>query len=1256
MAIVQAQIRWSANVAELKANISEGIGVVDAMKSSVDRVVSSLSGNGLFQAANKVTAAIIELGDTTKLTASEQERANALLDKAIEKYQAMGMVVPPAMQSVADSLKPPVDLLDQLGNAFEHPIDAAKALGASVQEHVISVLGPELGPAVEIAVGALAALGTALFEAGEKATETGASLEKLSMVSGAPVEGLSDLRFALDATGNAGLDLDRTMFMFQQRMETSAPKVAAGLALIGLSVKDLQGLSEDQQMLKLSDAFRASEGSVNLAAAAFQIFGKQGREILPSLLQPLADLTEKSQALGNTWSAVDAKAAHEFELAQAELGATTASTWSQIGREVMPVTSELVMAYLHLKEQIAEDVQWIITFGGTLTELEGWLGRNALAAETAAAKQDVINKAISEGADPTIKFGDAVKYVNEQYEKNKPAEQQAEDAAAAWLKSLSDDMKKTIDANAAHAYLIEGLARMGIAFGTTKEEIDDANKAHDKGVAAAAAHAKALDAIRDSLEGDSQKEKDNIDVLDRMSKQEITNIDTINRMADALAKLHAKHIQLPPDLEAWRQANLHTLPSVSSTTLAIGTLSDRLPGLNQHLDETITAFDDVAENGAPLISFSNQFAGGISIAGDQVTTFVGNLATLPKVAAQATQAIKDATAETQSFGDVLGGQLTTQLEKLPGVFAAAFDTNGGIGKALQQEAKQLGQLFGKDLTANIQASIAEGGNGISTGTLVSAGGLGLTAGIGIAAEGDTTTTASKIGQLAAESATAAAAAAAAVATGVIATEASMITVAATVGAVTMGVGLAAVGVYLLYEHLKGASDEEKAARQAYSDWQDQVDKTFTSIGSAADIAAAGNDKIAQSTEMVKEAYLALGIDGSLAAKDVGIALDATHNSAANVKTVTDAMSAAITAYTKLLPLAQQGEKDLNTNLLTLKSITPQVAAGLQAVYNAKNIGDYVNATTSLNALIKQQATDATNVDSAMQKYGLSWTNLGADAKSAHIDTISQGLITDFTSLQAAGMSAADIIGNGMADASGKIAGMAPAIQSFVTDAMKAGVEVPDGMKPIIQSAIDQGLILDANGKKITDITQTGLTFGQTMTQGFQSVTDAINKLSTVLSGGLTGGFNAATNAANSLTDAAKNAAAATQDAANMHIPAPSDAQTGGGNPQDPSQQFAGGGIVQYKAAGGNILPFPFVPHGTDTVPAMLTPGERVLNLAQTRAYNQSGSGDLTALHRELQGLRADLADQAERAAATQILQTRTLPRQIRAAIQLAGAA
>ena len=61
------------------------------------------------------------------------------------------------------------------------------------------------------------------------------------------------------------------------------------------------------------------------------------------------------------------------------------------------------------------------------------------------------------------------------------------------------------------------------------------------------------------------------------------------------------------------------------------------------------------------------------------------------------------------------------------------------------------------------------------------------------------------------------------------------------------------------------------------------------------------------------------------------------------------------------------------------------------------------------------------------------------------------------------------------------------------------------------------------------------------------------------------------------------------------------------------REFAAGGLVKplYLAGG-------WTPKGTDTVPAMLTPGERVLTVAQNRAYERGTVAPLPASVRPLQ--------------------------------------
>jgi hypothetical protein len=77
--------------------------------------------------------------------------------------------------------------------------------------------------------------------------------------------------------------------------------------------------------------------------------------------------------------------------------------------------------------------------------------------------------------------------------------------------------------------------------------------------------------------------------------------------------------------------------------------------------------------------------------------------------------------------------------------------------------------------------------------------------------------------------------------------------------------------------------------------------------------------------------------------------------------------------------------------------------------------------------------------------------------------------------------------------------------------------------------------------------------------------------------------------------------------------------------------------VQHFAGGGNVLPFK--PRGTDTVPAMLTPGETVRTAKQETALDTG------------QAMLAEKLDELNRRMAER---DRSLPKMIRDAILLAS--
>lgn len=83
-------VRWADNTETLRANLQRGTTQLEATRSSVDKLVKAFTGENLIAAAHKWAVAIEQIGGAAKLSAAEQQRANAIFEKAAEKLQLMG--------------------------------------------------------------------------------------------------------------------------------------------------------------------------------------------------------------------------------------------------------------------------------------------------------------------------------------------------------------------------------------------------------------------------------------------------------------------------------------------------------------------------------------------------------------------------------------------------------------------------------------------------------------------------------------------------------------------------------------------------------------------------------------------------------------------------------------------------------------------------------------------------------------------------------------------------------------------------------------------------------------------------------------------------------------------------------------------------------------------------------------------------------------------------------------------------------------
>lgn len=116
----------------------------------------------------------------------------------------------------------------------------------------------------------------------------------------------------------------------------------------------------------------------------------------------------------------------------------------------------------------------------------------------------------------------------------------------------------------------------------------------------------------------------------------------------------------------------------------------------------------------------------------------------------------------------------------------------------------------------------------------------------------------------------------------------------------------------------------------------------------------------------------------------------------------------------------------------------------------KGAGASKAAIDKINLAFIEQKQEVEKLQKAVDKYGLTWRNLGQDIKSVEIGKIADDLVDDFDRLIAKGY-----------DERAVIQGMSKDINQFVIDAVNAGTGIPPAMEPIIRKLIEVGGLTDA---------------------------------------------------------------------------------------------------------------------------------------------------------------------------------------------------
>jgi len=267
---------------------------------------------------------------------------------------------------------------------------------------------------------------------------------------------------------------------------------------------------------------------------------------------------------------------------------------------------------------------------------------------------------------------------------------------------------------------------------------------------------------------------------------------------------------------------------------------------------------------------------------------------------------------------------------------------------------------------------------------------------------------------------------------------------------------------------------------------------------AAEAAAKLKKEITDSTAKFKNMYPAIK-DIEAAATAMGVAVNFDIDEEWELKLLNEQMK-----------IFEERLTEVNDELSTLLDEANELGIGLpmsiqNSILQMSELGLLTEDTAKkFHALLWEGEVDWKKMKEAADRYGIAEGALGKGFQQSKINATAAQIINDF-----------DLLTRGGTDVGTVLSGMAKQISQVVQDSIQFGTTIPENMKPWIEELARAGLLLDANGEAITDVSN--LTFGAKLETDFEKL---IRKLDEFLDGlrEIPGLFDRAGDAANDFTD------------------------------------------------------------------------------------------------------------------------------------------
>lgn len=187
---------------------------------------------------------------------------------------------------------------------------------------------------------------------------TGDALNKMSARTGASVEMLSELSFAAQQSGTEIEAVEKSMLRLQKNtrdLERGLSTSVDAFKSVGMSAKDIEGLTPDQLFEKVSNAIALIEDPTRKAALAMELFGKSGAKIIP-LIDNMQVLRDEAKRLGLTISTEQAQSAADLTDAFGRLSSAIKVLSFTIGSSFSNVLQKILKYLLSVSKNVIDFV------------------------------------------------------------------------------------------------------------------------------------------------------------------------------------------------------------------------------------------------------------------------------------------------------------------------------------------------------------------------------------------------------------------------------------------------------------------------------------------------------------------------------------------------------------------------------------------------------------------------------------------------------------------------------------------------------------------------------------------------------------------------------------------------------------------------------------------------------------------------------------------------------------------------------------